>query len=581
MNGTRPPVLLEIDGLVPDELHTQTLHNRWRRGIHHEYERLARVVVHNAEVEADFCARLTWAMLAWKHPRRLDLMDLRDGSKVASVHSGQGSGTGQAGQVAYWYDYWLSSRSVPIADVERSDRKLSTFPPLRNGGDLLALNENAVGKREQILQSIDRVCGKHVTSFAYRLAQGFINFMRRAAAEPCRISPAVQRALHDLPGKRGESREASVVAIFTSRLSPGGVEKNVMDLAGALIGRGYTVHVVTTFGSENRWSTRTRELGVKVTHLPEFLPRACWFAYVADYVARNRVDVVHISNSHWMYEQVRALKSVSPQLRVVSQLHAEGRAGVRDYLNLAAEAGAAIDCHTVISRYLYGRVLARGGIAPQSLQVIRTGIEMTEEFRMSRFQKGDWRQLHGLPADTAIVAYVGRFSDIKRPLLFLEIAEEVLKKHPGTRFVMKGEGPLRAMIDRKLAKSPSLQAAVMVEGPNEPVQALMVDADLLLLTSAMEGIAYVCYEAMALGLVPVSTDVGGQSELIDPDCGVLIETGPGECHRFSAAVISLLEDPQHRARLSRAAVARMAGWQSVGDMAREYSGLYDKLVNQH
>ncbi len=61
--------------------------------------------------------------------------------------------------------------------------------------------------------------------------------------------------------------------------------------------------------------------------------------------------------------------------------------------------------------------------------------------------------------------------------------------------------------------------------PNPRLRDLMAAADILFLPSAWEGIAQSIYEAMAAGLVVVGADVGGQRELVTPDCGYLLSPG--------------------------------------------------------
>ena len=56
----------------------------------------------------------------------------------------------------------------------------------------------------------------------------------------------------------------------------------------------------------------------------------------------------------------------------------------------------------------------------------------------------------------------------------------------------------------------------------ERVSRLHNAADIFLLPSLIEGISLALFEAMALESVPVVADVGGQRELVNPDCGYLI-----------------------------------------------------------
>ena len=47
------------------------------------------------------------------------------------------------------------------------------------------------------------------------------------------------------------------------------------------------------------------------------------------------------------------------------------------------------------------------------------------------------------------------------------------------------------------------------------------------------------FEAMAAGVVPVASDVGGQRELVTPECGVLVAHGPDEIERYVEALRQL------------------------------------------
>ncbi|MCB1800854.1 MAG: glycosyltransferase family 4 protein [Gammaproteobacteria bacterium] len=445
---------------------------------------------------------------------------------------------------------------------------------------MFALDEQSLARRERMWRKAQHMLGERLSVVIYRFARRLLAAVRRARAKPCSVDPELMAVLKGLPGAPGdESGARSGVAMFVARLSPGGAEKSALDLALAMAARGLPVHLFTTFGSENTWTRRALDGGVTVIDLPRCLPSACWLSYVEFYLQRRRIGVVHINNSHWMFEQARMLKERLPGLCIVSQLHAEGRAGMPDFLSLAAAADDAIDRHCVISDYLRRRLLQRFPVNPEKVAVVRTGIDVAGEFDPENYARGAWRREQGIAEDVPMVAFIGRFSDLKRPLLFLAVARIILQQRPNTRFVLKGEGPLRPAIDRALAADARLAQAVVVEDASGPVQPVMVDADLMLLTSAMEGIAYVSYEAMALGLVQVSADVGAQSELVTPDCGVLVETGEGESERFANAVIRLLDDPPLRAGMSAASRSRIDAWPSLGDTADAYQRLYAEITS--
>lgn len=581
MSKGRQALLLQVEGLSAETLNNQSLHNLWNTASDTAGQCLARALFRHDDVRSDVLERITWALLAWPGVTGLSLVDSADGSEVAAVQRAVEPGGYSNAEVLQWRDYWLRGpQPSGAASIAGANVGAGTFPPQRaKKPGIFALNEKSLAQRERVWRKVHDLFGERPAVFAYRLVQGIVTALRRTKAKPCPIDTVTLDALRAMPRGQGDDSHIDPdahpgVALFIARLSPGGAEKSALDLAATLADRGVPVHLFTTFGSQNTWTARALAAGVRAVHLPQFLPRGCWPAFVEETVQRHRIGVLHINNSHWLFEHVRMLKTRLPHLRVISQLHAEGRAGTRDFLSLAAEADAAVDCHSVISNFLRNRLLTRFTIDPSKVVVVRTGIDIGVEFDRSGYARGTWRRRQGMADDVPLVAFVGRFSDLKRPLLFLSVARRVLEQRPEVRFVLKGDGPLQSAIESRLASDAMLAQAVMIEDAAAPVQPVMVDADLMLLTSAMEGIAYVSYEAMALGLVQVSADVGAQSELVTAECGLLVTTGDGETERFANAVLSLLDDPERRARLAAAGVARVHAWPSIDDMADAYQLLY-------
>ena len=61
-----------------------------------------------------------------------------------------------------------------------------------------------------------------------------------------------------------------------------------------------------------------------------------------------------------------------------------------------------------------------------------------------------------------------------------------------------------------------------------------------------------------MGVVPVMSSVGGQPELVTPDCGVLIPLGDREVEEYVAALRSLIENPETRGAMAQASRQRVA-----------------------
>jgi glycosyltransferase involved in cell wall biosynthesis len=98
-----------------------------------------------------------------------------------------------------------------------------------------------------------------------------------------------------------------------------------------------------------------------------------------------------------------------------------------------------------------------------------------------------------------------------------------------------------------------------------------------MITSRYEGLALVSFEAMAVGTPQISADVGGQSELVTPDVGILIRTGIGEVDRFANACIQLLYDHQRRESMSAASRQKFTKQYTAENCAKEYSQVFEEL----
>jgi len=121
---------------------------------------------------------------------------------------------------------------------------------------------------------------------------------------------------------------------------------------------------------------------------------------------------------------------------------------------------------------------------------------------------------------------------------------------------------------------------VLGDRSHQRVRELLAASDLLLLPSQREGIALTLYEALAAGVVPVAADVGGQRELVTPECGVLIPHGPDEPAQYVEALRRLIADPALRARMAEAGRARVVAHFSAGQMLDRMQALLDQAVTR-
>jgi L-malate glycosyltransferase len=153
------------------------------------------------------------------------------------------------------------------------------------------------------------------------------------------------------------------------------------------------------------------------------------------------------------------------------------------------------------------------------------------------------------PNGEKLLIHLSNFRPVKRVLDCIRILAEVRKSVPA-RLLMVGDGPERGPAEH-LARSLKVDRDVMFLGKQNHVERLIPLAHVLLMPSEMESFGLAALEAMACGVVPVATRVGGVPELITHgEDGYLEEVGDIEAQ--AARVVELLSDDALHWKMAKA-----------------------------
>lgn len=127
------------------------------------------------------------------------------------------------------------------------------------------------------------------------------------------------------------------------------------------------------------------------------------------------------------------------------------------------------------------------------------------------------------------------------------------------RFTLAGDGEVAQA--RDFVRSHGLDDVVDVVGWIDAAarDRLLAESAILVLPSYSEGLPMAVLEAMAQGVVPVTTAVGGIPDVITNGVDGLLVT-PGDTAQLAAALQDLVVDDEMRNRLAAAAHARMAAF---------------------
>lgn len=124
------------------------------------------------------------------------------------------------------------------------------------------------------------------------------------------------------------------------------------------------------------------------------------------------------------------------------------------------------------------------------------------------------RQRLGFPLDVKLVGMVGRLVSAKNFDLFIRSAKRVIDSGMKAKFVLIGDGPLRAKL-QKTAAELWLTEQVIFTGFRKDALDIISILDVFVLCSKSETFPLALIEAMSLKKPVIATNVGGVPEIID------------------------------------------------------------------
>ncbi|MDU4976153.1 MAG: glycosyltransferase family 4 protein, partial [Hungatella hathewayi] len=145
--------------------------------------------------------------------------------------------------------------------------------------------------------------------------------------------------------------------------------------------------------------------------------------------------------------------------------------------------------------------------------------------------------------DRPIILFPCRIHPQKRPFLMIEIARTMIDQGSNAAFVVVGDGPqLGELMDASAQLG--LSNTIYFAGRQEDMRPFYIDAAITLICSLKEGLALTAYESLAMGTPVITSDVGGQAELIDDSVGAVIpllqkEADSLDCRKFMPDELNL------------------------------------------
>jgi glycosyltransferase involved in cell wall biosynthesis len=164
---------------------------------------------------------------------------------------------------------------------------------------------------------------------------------------------------------------------------------------------------------------------------------------------------------------------------------------------------------------------------------------------LKKISKKVARQKIGVDNKLFLICWIGRFADIKNPLLALKSFNNLPKNFKNrAELVMVGEGILLQDCKNYASRR---KLNVIFPGWDLDISPYLAASDLLLVSSKNEGFGMVIAEAGFFKVPAISTNVGGVGEFIENKSnGILAKSSPEE---ISKKILFLSDNPEERNKL--------------------------------
>lgn len=306
------------------------------------------------------------------------------------------------------------------------------------------------------------------------------------------------------PAKAADRQGAPAIIFGLHWFEMGGAERWALESIALAKEAGFLPIVLTDRDSSHPWIGRPELDGAVVLPLSFPLPPGEEADLFLTLLSEFSIRGVHVHHNGWLYHRLTWFKAMDPSIRIADTLHIlEWRTG--GFVEVSVKLSNVIDVHHVISPQLRDYLTLQRDV-PKSRVALAPLYGLSDETVVPT--TGD------RPDRPFTVSFIGRLSQQKRPYLFLRYAA-ALKKAVGNdvKFIVHGDGALSdetaALVDRY-----GLAGSVELRRPPRPVDDTLADSDLLVISSDNEGLTLTTFEATAMNVAVLSTDVGSQASLV-------------------------------------------------------------------
>lgn len=300
----------------------------------------------------------------------------------------------------------------------------------------------------------------------------------------------------------------------------GGADKFNLELISRIDRNKFDITIVTTEPSVNTHRQSFEEFAT-VYDLTTFIDMKYWVSFINYIIKKKNINLIFNTNSEMGYNILPYLKAKNPEIPIIDYVHMEewyNRNGgySRDSSGVASVIDKTLVCNENSREVLINHFKRN----EKEIETVYIGVD-EKIYNPEKYNKKQLKEKYKLPKNKYIISYICRISEQKRPFLLLKIIEKLKNTRSDFIFLIVGDGNLLNEMKAK-AKSLGISDNINFLGRTSKTDEIYAISDMTINCSIKEGLALTAYESLAMGVPVVSSDVGGQKELIDSKTGIIV-----------------------------------------------------------
>ena len=323
-----------------------------------------------------------------------------------------------------------------------------------------------------------------------------------------------------IPSLQSEKNNKINILMIIPWMVMGGADKFNFDLISRLDKSKFDITIVSTEPAINTYRQEFEEYAT-VYDLTTFIDQKYWISFINYIIYKNNINLIINTNSEIGYGILPYLKAKYPQVPIIDYVHMEewyNRNG--GYSRDSSGVASIIDKTLVCNENSKEILINYFGRNENEVKTVYIGVD-ENEFNPEKYNKEKLKEKYNIPKDKYIISYICRISEQKRPFLLLQVIKTLLEERNDFLFLIVGDGNLLNQM-KSNAKKMQLMNNIIFLGRTNKTDEIYAISDITINCSIKEGLALTAYESLSMGVPVVSSDVGGQKELINEKTGVIV-----------------------------------------------------------